>query len=59
MTIALLFWVLMLFMLLYGLAIGWPRWGTPDGRWGFFAAVLWWVLIGLLGTEVFGPALRT
>jgi hypothetical protein len=49
MTIALLFWILMLFWLCFGAwqngALGWPLGGH----------LLLWVVIALLGWNVFGP----
>jgi hypothetical protein len=52
MTIALLFWILMLFWLCFGAwqngALGWPLGGH----------LLLWVVIALLGWNVFGPMIH-
>ena len=52
MSIALLFWVIMILTLLYGFWSSWP----PNKSLGNF--VLNWVLFALLGWAVFGPALH-
>lgn len=57
MTKGSLFWVLMILCLL-GLLCGWPS--TPFGLgwapWG--SSLLLWVLLGLLGWQVFGAAVK-
>jgi hypothetical protein len=55
-TLALLFWLLMVVTLLFGILWAWPR--TPETRFAFGGALLWWVLLALLGWATFGPALR-
>ena len=56
MTIGLLFWILMLIVLIFGIFTRWPAPGTqpwPIGEW-----VLLWILLALLGWKAFGPALH-
>ncbi len=53
MSIALLFWVLMLFVLLFGAyrnRAALRGWATTD--------LIFWLLIALLGWQVFGPAVH-
>jgi hypothetical protein len=57
MTVGLLFWVLMLFWAIYGFAWGWP-WRDAASRPIFGSWVILFVLIGVLGWRVFGPALN-
>lgn len=55
MTFALLFWILVLLWLLFGIAPTWPR----DGNFRpFGGSLLLFILIVLLGWRVFGPALH-
>lgn len=49
MTIGLLFWILMLLWLFYGVWFNWPSW-PPVGSY-----ILLWVIIALLGWRAFGP----
>ena len=56
MTIALLFWILMIVTLAFGLLLAWPR--APEQRYVFGGSLLWWLLLFLLGWGVFGPPLR-
>jgi hypothetical protein len=56
MTLGLLFWLLMVLTLLFGVALAWPR--APEQRYVFGGSLLWWVLLALLGWQVFGPVLR-
>lgn len=56
MTIGLLFWILMIIWLVFGLIIVWPAAGPryyPVG-----GHLLVWILLALLGWKVFGPALH-
>jgi hypothetical protein len=53
----LLFWIIMLFLILFGFASN----GNPTffGAWGWLpSSLLLWVLLALLGWKVFGPALH-
>ena len=58
MSTGLLFWVLMLLWLVFGLWADWPGAGAnpvkPLGR-----VIFLWVLLALLGWHVFGPALHS
>jgi hypothetical protein len=55
MSIALLFWVIMVIWLLFGLYVNWPV--TAHGP-GVGGHLIIWVLLALLGWKVFGPALH-
>ncbi len=57
MTTQLLFWVLMLLWLILGIAPTFPR-GTDAKYWPFAGSLLLFILIGLLGWKVFGPAIH-
>jgi hypothetical protein len=52
MTLALLFWVLMVVWLVFGLWSNWP----PTKTWG--GTLLFWILLAILGWAVFGPAIH-
>lgn len=54
MSISLLFWVLMLFWLIFGLV---PTWPITNYR-PLAGNVILFILIGILGWKVFGPALH-
>lgn len=54
MNISLLFWILMLVVLIFGLWVGWAGGYRVFGPW-----VLYWVLLALLGWKVFGPAIHS
>jgi hypothetical protein len=56
MTLAVLFWLLMIATLCFGVLLAWPR--APELRYAFGGSLLWWILLALLGWAVFGPALR-
>ena len=56
MTIGLLYWVLMLLWLVFGLYTNWPS--APNPPWPLGGHILLWVLLALLGWKVFGPALH-
>jgi len=51
-SIGLLFWLLMIITLLFGVGLAWPR--DPANRYGFGSSLLLWVLLALLGWKVFG-----
>lgn len=56
-----LFWVLMLLWLIFGLIVWWPVAGAAGGVWLYAPAgnhILVWVLFALLGWQVFGPAIK-
>lgn len=53
MTIGLLFWILMLLWLVWGIIQAWPNWQPFVG-----GNLLLWVIIALLGWKVFGPMLH-
>jgi len=57
MTTGLLFWVIMLIALLFGI---WGIYSAPGGpNWhGMGMSLVLWVLLALLGWEVFGPAIK-
>jgi len=56
MTRGLLFWILMILWLLFGLWWWWPAAGASYLVLGF--PVLLFVLLALLGWQVFGPAIK-
>ena len=58
MEVSLLFWILMLFWLVFGLAWNWPgrTWGGPYGPLG--NNLLLFILLLLLGWRVFGQPLH-
>lgn len=56
MTISLLFWVIMLIWLIFGLYTNWPASGTK--AWPMGGHIVLWILLALLGWDVFGPAIR-
>ena len=57
MTLGLLFWVIYLIAVLFGFWVNYeanqPLWFRRAG-----AFLVLWVLVGILGWEVFGPAVR-
>ena len=57
MQISLLFWILMLLWAIFGVAPTFPR-GENVTYWGFAGSLLLFVLIGLLGWQVFGAAVH-
>lgn len=56
MSISLLFWVIMVVWLLFGIWTSWPV-GAANGKAVAGTAILW-VLLALLGWQVFGPAIH-
>jgi len=56
MTLALLFWILMLLWLVFGFWTNWPATGAAP--WPLGSHIVLWVLIAILGWRVFGPALH-
>ena len=50
MSIGLIFWILMLLALVFGLVYGWPRW-TPHV---FGMSIFVYILLFLIGWSVFG-----
>ena len=59
MTIGLLFWVIMLILLLFGFWGARPAGGTGPWNWtSFGASFIVWILLALLGWQVFGPAIH-
>jgi hypothetical protein len=56
MPIAILFWVIYLLAVIFGY---WSTYtpGTPFNR-PFIGVFALWVLVGILGWQVFGPAIR-
>jgi hypothetical protein len=52
MSRGLLFWILMILWFVFGLWASWPL------GWGFGSTVLLFVLLALLGWQVFGPAIK-
>ena len=58
MTRSAIFWVLMILWLIFGVVFSWPAGG---GFWAFAPVgnqLLAFVLFGLLGWQVFGPAVK-
>jgi hypothetical protein len=55
MTLGLAFWVLMLIWLVFGAML---HFGVVGTAWGAANIVLWFILFGLLGWQVFGPPLH-
>lgn len=56
MSIGLLFWVIMVIWLIFGFYTNWPAAG---GRpWPLGGHIVLWILLALLGWQVFGPALH-
>jgi len=58
MTKGLLFWVLMICWLLFGLWAFWPSGGGPNGYRPIGFNTLLFVLLGLLGWQTFGAAVK-
>lgn len=56
MTLSLLFWLLMLLWAFFGVFPTWPAAGQPYRP--FAGSLLLFVLIGMLGWKVFGPAIH-
>lgn len=56
MPLGLVYWLLMLVLLVFGLLGAWPR--APEARLQLGFGVVWWLLLLLLGWQVFGPALQ-
>lgn len=53
MSISLLFWIVMVIWLIFDLSSsGWPR---PRPTW---SSLIFWILLALLGWQVFGPGLH-
>ena len=59
MSISLLFWILYIVGLVFGLFINWPAAPGAIGFRGTGYTLLLFILIGLLGWHVFGPAIRS
>ena len=57
MTLAVLFWVLMIIWLIFGFWNNWPAQGTAPWR-PIGGHLLTWVLLAILGWQVFGPAIH-
>lgn len=58
MTRGTIFWVLMLLWLIFGCVFFWPR-GAGFGSYAPLGSnLLLFVLLGLLGWKVFGPAIK-
>lgn len=57
MQLSLLFWILMLLWAIFGVFPTFPRGATPS-YWPFAGSLLLFVLVGLLGWQVFGPAIH-
>ena len=57
MSKGLLFWMLMILMLIFGAVMYWPM--LSNGRpWGIGYPILGWVVVALLGWQVFGGAVK-
>ena len=57
MTLSLLFWMIYIITMLFGLWTNYTP-GQPFGIRPFGSFFVQWVLIGILGYEVFGAAIR-
>ncbi len=58
MSIQLLFWVLMILSFIFGAWSNWPAAGQPPNFKPFGATLLTFILLALLGWQVFGAALH-
>jgi len=62
MTKGLLFWVIMLIWLVFGIFFYWPKRTDPtkpgSAPWPLGGHIILWVLLALLGWQVFGAAIR-
>lgn len=56
MSKGLLFWVIMIIWLIFGLFTNWPAGGSRP--WPLGAHIILWILLALLGWQVFGAAIR-
>jgi hypothetical protein len=57
MTLAFLFWLLMILWLIFGFLVNWPT--APGTRpWPLGSHIVLWIVIALLGWRVFGAALH-
>lgn len=52
MTLALLFWILMILWLAFSIYSGWPL-GKP-----FAGSLLLWVILAIIGWQIFGAAIH-
>lgn len=52
--IGLLYWLLLILWLVFGLWINWPGAGTPNGWRPVASNLLLWVLFALIGLKIFG-----
>lgn len=58
MSIALLFWIIMILWLLFGLWSNWPA--APGSKFTLLGGhIVLWVLLALLGWKVFGAAIHS
>ncbi len=57
MQLSLLFWILMLLWAIFGVFPTFPR-GTDPKYWPFAGSLLLFILIGVLGWQVFGAAVH-
>lgn len=55
MSLSLLFWILMLLWLIFG---GLERWGPPGQYWGWGGWLLIFILMVILGWQVFGAPVK-
>lgn len=53
-SVGLLFWLLMILALIFGFWLSWPVAGTPASWRPLGNSLLLWVLLALLGVQVFG-----
>jgi len=58
MNLSMLFWVIMIVWLLFGLWSSWPAAGGTNGFRGIGGHILVWVLLAILGWQVFGAAIH-
>jgi hypothetical protein len=53
-SVGLLFWLLMILSLIFQFWLGWPISGTANGWRPLGGSLLLWILLALLGIQVFG-----
>lgn len=59
MTLGLAYWILMLLWLVLGLYVGWSDWSVGVRPFIIGGNLLLFILLLLLGWQVFGPPLRS
>jgi hypothetical protein len=59
MSFALVYWILMLFWIAFGLWSNWPATGTVGGFRSLGNTLLLFILLLLLGWKIFGPPVHS